>query len=179
MLTSLSQIAIIKSTIRGKEDNASMIQYKIAASEDIAGLMAIRLEMLREVNLLSKDYVFSEEFCSYSRDYFLNGQHTTVLAVDEEDEENGKTIGCASLCYIELMPTFSHPTGRRSHLMNVYTAPDYRAQGIARRMVEWLIEEAKCRGVTEISLDATASGRPLYRKLGFRDSEECMVLVLD
>ena len=179
MLTSLSPIAIIKSTIRGKENNDSMLQYKIATSADIAELMQIRLEMLREVNLLSKDYPFSEDSYSYSRDYFLNGQHTTVLAVDEKDEENGKTIGCATLCYIEMMPTFSHPTGRRSHLMNVYTAPDYRAQGIARRMVEWLIEEARRRGVTEISLDATASGRPLYRKLGFRDSAECMVLTLD
>ncbi|MBQ9902030.1 MAG: GNAT family N-acetyltransferase [Clostridia bacterium] len=159
-----------------------MIEYKIATSEDIAELMAIRLEMLREVNFLSKDYIFSEDFYSYSRDYFLNGQHTTVLAVDEKDEKNGeneKTIGCATLCYIEMMPTFSHPTGRRSHLMNVYTAPDYRVQGMARRMVEMLIEEAKRRGVTEISLDATASGRPLYRKLGFRESEECMVLVLE
>lgn len=155
-----------------------MIQYKTATSEDIAELMQIRLEMLREVNDLSPDYVFSEEFCLYSRDYFLNGQHTTVIAVDEKDEENGKTIGCATLCYIEMMPTFSHPTGRRSHLMNVYTAPDYRGQGIARRMVEMLIEEARRRGVTEISLDATTSGRPLYRKLGFQDSEECMVLVL-
>ena len=45
-------------------------------------------------------------------------------------------------------------------------------------MVEMLIEEARRRGVTEISLDATTSGRPLYRKLGFQDSEECMVLVL-
>ena len=152
MLTSLSPIAIIKSTIRGKENNDSMLQYKIATSADIAELMQIRLEMLREVNDLPPDYAFSEEFCSYSRDYFLNGQHTTVLAVDEKDEENGKTIGCATL---------------------------YRAQGIARRMVEWLIEEARRRGVTEISLDATASGRPLYRKLGFRDSAECMVLTLD
>ena len=152
-----------------------MIQYKIATSEDIAELMAIRLEMLREVNDLPPDYAFSEDFCTYSRDYFLSGQHTTVLAV----EEYGKAIGCATLCYMELMPTFSHPTGRRAHLMNVYTAPDYRGQGMARRMVEMLIEEARRRGVTEISLDATASGRPLYRKLGFRDSEECMVLTLD
>ena len=116
-----------------------MIQYKIATTEDIAELMTIRLEMLREVNILSKDYIFSEDFCVYSRDYFLNGLHTTVLAVDEKDEENGeneKTIGCASMCYIELIPTFSHPTGKRSHLMNVYTAPDYRGQGMARRMVE-------------------------------------------
>ena len=66
MLTSLSPIAIIKSTIRGKENNDSMLQYKIATSEDIAELMQIRLEMLREVNDLSPDYVFSEEFCLYS-----------------------------------------------------------------------------------------------------------------
>ena len=156
-----------------------MVQYKIATTEDIAELMTIRLEMLREVNDLPPDYAFSEEFCSYSRDYFLNGQHTTVLAVDEKDEENGKTIGCATLCYMEFMPTFSHPTGNRAHLMNVYTAPGYRGRGIALRMAAALIEEARRRGVTEISLDATASGRPLYRKLGFRDSAECMVLVLE
>ena len=84
-LTSLSLIAIIKISIRGKVSNDSMIQYKIANSEDIAELMQIRLEMLREVNFLSKDYPFSEDFYSYSRDYFLNGQHTTVLAVDKKD----------------------------------------------------------------------------------------------
>ena len=43
-------------------------------------------------------------------------------------------------------------------------------------MVSILIEEAWSRGVTEISLDATEAGRPLYRKLGFHDSGEYMVL---
>ena len=152
-----------------------MLQYKIANSENIAELMQIRLEMLREVNDLSKDYAFSEDFCIHSRDYYLNGQHTTVLAIDGE---NGVAVGCATLCYLQIMPTFSHPTGRRAHLMNVYTAPDYRGQGIARCMVEWLIEEARRKGVTEISLDATDDGRPLYKKVGFQDSEECMVLTL-
>ena len=51
-----------------------------------------------------------------------------------------------------------------------------RRQGIARRMVSMLIERAWNRGATEISLDATEAGRPLYRALGFRDSGECMVL---
>ena len=175
-MTFLFTIAIITISIRGKESNDAMIQYKIATTEDIAELMAIRLEMLREVNDLSKDYALSEEFCSYSREYFLNGNHTTVLVVDGDNE---KPIGCTTLCYLEIMPTFSHPTGRRAHLMNVYTAPNYRGQGIARCMVEMLIEEARRRGITEISLDATASGRPLYKKAGFQDSEECMVLTLE
>ena len=106
-----------------------------------------------------------------SRDYFLSGDHLTVLAIDGDD-----VIGCASMSFIRIMPTFDHPTRKRAHLMNVYTRNEYRRQGIARRMVQLLIEESWKAGVTEISLDATESGRPLYESLGFTDSTECMVL---
>ena len=63
--------------------------------------------------------------------------------------------------------------------MNVYTNSRYRRQGIAYQMVQMLIDEAKEKGVTEISLDATESGRPLYKRCGFVDSDECMVLNLN
>ena len=43
-------------------------------------------------------------------------------------------------------------------------------------MVRLLIDESWKAGATEISLDATESGRPLYESLGFIDSAECMVL---
>ena len=58
--------------------------------------------------------------------------------------------------------------------MNVYTAEGYRRQGIALRLVEALHAEAKARGVTEITLDATAEGRLLYAALGYQPSDECM-----
>ena len=60
--------------------------------------------------------------------------------------------------------------------MNVYTMEEWQRRGIARKMVTMLIEDAWSRGVTEITLDATEEGRPLYNKLGFTDSRECMVL---
>lgn len=45
-------------------------------------------------------------------------------------------------------------------------------------MLNTLIQEAKEKGVTEISLDTTEQGRALYKKCGFVESDECMVLDL-
>ena len=147
------------------------MEIRKANLNDIETLMDIRLEMLRVVNNLSADAEFDKVLVVSSREYFLHGDQTTVIAVD-----NGKTIGCASLSYINIMPTFDHPTGKRAHLMNVYTRSEYRRQGIARKMVEMLIEKTWEKVATEISLDATAMGRPLYESMGFTDSTECMVL---
>ena len=148
-----------------------MIEYRIATDNDIELLMSSRLEMLKVVNDLPQDYVYSDEIVNESRDYFLNGDQVTVLALDSD-----VVAGCASMSFMRIMPTFSHPTGKRAHLMNVYTRSDYRRQGIARKMVNMLIDETWKRGATEISLDATKMGRPLYESLGFTNSTECMVL---
>lgn len=148
-----------------------MIEFKIATNDDIELLMSSRLEMLKVVNDLPADYVYSDEIVNESRDYFLNGDQVTVLALDGDI-----VAGCASMSFMRIMPTFSHPTGKRAHLMNVYTRSEYRRQGIARKMVNMLIDETWKRGATEISLDATKMGRPLYESLGFTNSTECMVL---
>lgn len=149
-----------------------MINYINSKDTDIKYAMDIRLQMLEAVNGLPHGYKFSEELVENSRRYFEGDSHTTILAFDKVP------VACASMCYIEMMPTFSHVRGKRAHLMNVYTSPSYRRQGIAEKMLSMLIEEARLKEVTEISLDATQKGRPLYEKLGFKSSDECMTLVL-
>ena len=148
------------------------MEIRIADKQDIDLMMSSRLEMLKEVNSLDADYRYSESFVEESRRYFLEEDRTTILALDGEI-----VIGCATICYFSVMPTFSHPSGKRAHLMNEYTAKEYRKQGIGMKMVNILIDDAWNKGATEISLDATEAGRPLYKKCGFEDSEECMVLV--
>ena len=149
------------------------VDYKTATGDDMNLMMSSRLEMLRVVNDLDLSYEYSEEMIENSRKYFEDGDQTTVLAMDGE-----KVIGCATMSYITIMPTFSHPTGKRAHLMNVYTMKEWQRRGIAKKMVLMLIEDAKRRGATEVSLDATEEGRPLYYNVGFKDSDECMVLAL-
>lgn len=150
------------------------IIYRKTTKADMKILIKLRLEMLREVNGLSGEYEYDENFIFESRRYFESGEQTTVIASDGET-----LVGCASLSYTWIMPTFSHPTGNRAHLMNVYTRADYRRRGISKKMVEILIDEAKGNGVTEISLYATEMGRPLYESLGFKASDSCMVMDLE
>ncbi len=146
-----------------------------ATKNDIETLMKIRLEMLKEVNDLPANYVFDKSFVENCRKNFeCTGEtQTDVMCI-----ENGEPVACATLCYLSMMPTFSHPTGKRAHLMNVYVKKNFRRKGLAKKMLELLIEEAKTRDVTEISLDATEMGRPLYEAIGFCCNASAMTINL-
>ena len=67
---------------------------------------------------------------------------------------------------------------KRAHLMNVYVKKEFRRKGLAKKMLKLLIEEAKSRKVTEISLDATEKGRPLYESMGFSSNDSAMTMKL-
>lgn len=80
------------------------------------------------------------------------------------------------MSYFQVMPTVHNPTGQKAYLMNMYTAPQYRRQGVAAHTLALLVEDAHRRGVTAISLEATAMGRPLYERFGFVSMEHEMEL---
>lgn len=149
------------------EDNEAAIVRADASNEDAA--LRIRLDCLRAVGELPQEYNFAPEFVAATRDFLRTADQTTLLAMD-----NDVPIACATLCYKRCIPTLGHPTGKRAHIMNVYTAEGYRRQGIAKQLLLALHAEAEARGVTEITLDATDEGRKLYTALGYQASDECM-----
>lgn len=153
-----------------------MVKYVLYDNSDAViteKLIDIRLKTLREVFGHDDGYMFSDDIIETTKDYFLHGDHTTALAIEGEN-----IVACASCCYVRYMPTLDHPTGIRGHIMGVYTLPEYRRQGIAKKLMEMLIEKAKEVGVTELSLDATADGAKLYEQLGFNRNYESMNIIL-
>lgn len=145
-----------------------------ATKTDLDTVMNIRIEMLKVVNSLPENTSFDRELIDNTKSYFQKSCQTTVLAIEDKE-----AVGCGTICYVDIMPTWDHPTGKRAHIMNVYVRSEHRKKGIAFKMMERLIEEAKQKGVTEISLDATESGRPLYKKCGFVSTKEGMVLHIE
>lgn len=64
----------------------------------------------------------------------------------------------------------------KKYCLNMYTAPEYRRQGIAYQTLNLLVEAAKAKEITQIALEATNMGRPLYEKYGFMKMEDEMEL---
>ena len=79
-----------------------------------------------------------------------------------------------------LVPWLSRPADpepRRAWILNVYTEPEYRRRGIARRLMQTMVDWCRQAGFQSVSLHASEDGRPLYESMGFKPTEE-MKLVL-
>jgi ribosomal protein S18 acetylase RimI-like enzyme len=64
------------------------------------------------------------------------------------------------------------PGARRGNILNVYTRPDCRRQGLARRLTGAAVEWCRSHGIATVILHASDDGRALYRSLGFQPTNE-------
>ena len=149
-------------------------EYKRATMEDIDELVRTRIIVLRAANKLSDDEdmsVVEEESKAYDGRALETGEHIAYLVYD-----NGAFVGAGGVSFYQVMPTYHNPTGKKAYIMNMYTAPEYRRQGIAINTLDLLVKDAKEQGVLQIALEATDMGRPLYERYGFVKMEDKMEL---
>jgi GNAT superfamily N-acetyltransferase len=64
------------------------------------------------------------------------------------------------------------PCTQRAVILNVYTEAEYRKRGIARLVMETILEWLKQQGFRGVNLHASPEGRHLYEKLGFEATNE-------
>lgn len=141
------------------------LNYKKATLEDLEILTETRIEVLRAANQLSNDVDMSavkKESYLYYQEALANGTHTAYLVFDEDI-----FVGAGGISYFQVMPTYHNPTGKKAYIMNMYTRPDYRRNGIAFKTLDLLVMDARAKGISAISLEATEMGRPLYERYGF------------
>ncbi len=139
--------------------------YKRAGLDDLDLLTETRITVLRAANGLSESADMSEVEKT-SREYYeralADGSHTAYLVFDGD-----RFIGAGGVSYYSVMPTYHNTSGRKAYIMNMYTAPEYRRQGIAIKTLGLLVLDSLGRGITDIGLEATDMGRPLYERFGF------------
>ncbi len=144
-----------------------------ATEADLDLCLAARKAALRAIFGEISDAALEDVMANTSNYYKNNADHVTYFAFDED-----KLAACGSICFYQIMPSFQNPTGKKAFIINMYTHPDYRRQGLSLQLLDTLVHEAKERNISSIHLDATLMGKPVYAKYGFVPSESEMHLPL-
>lgn len=142
------------------------ITVRRAGSEDLALLVEWRMRVLREVfaEFPSPDWeALRASNTAYYEEHLSDGLHTACFALNE----TGEIVGCGGICYQYELPSPDNPGGLNGYLMNIYTVPKARGDGVAREVLNFLTADAKRKGAGKIYLESTDSARALYESAGF------------
>lgn len=64
------------------------------------------------------------------------------------------------------------PRPQRAFVVNMFTEPEHRRRGLARRLMDVMIDWCRADGMKTLYLHASDTGRPLYESLGFEPTNE-------
>ncbi len=138
-----------------------------AGKEDIAQLVEMRIGYLKvDCEDLTAEQI--ETIKDQLPEYFERQLGTGILAYAAE--EDGVLVSTVLMVVVEKPANPHFITGKTGTLLNVFTKPEYRRQGLAGKLIDLAIQDAKELNLSYIDLSASKDGYPLYKKLGFTES---------
>jgi len=87
-------------------------------------------------------------------------------------EHDGRVVAGGGIIMLPYHSSPRDPSPQRAWIVNMYTEPRYRRQGLARRLMDEMIGWCRGQGMTTVYLHASDEGRPLYESLGFTPTNE-------
>jgi GNAT superfamily N-acetyltransferase len=146
------------------------IMIRPAVLDDMEDLVRLRRLMFESMGHTDQAQLDASDVAAraYLLEALPNGIFRGWLAVTP----GGEAVGSGGAVIDRHPPGPGNLTGQAGYIMNIVTVPAYRRQGIARRMMETILSWLAEHDVQHVSLHATQVGRPLYRDLGFVDSNE-------
>ncbi len=147
----------------------SSIAYRRGELEDIEHLAKIRVDFLHEVIKIEQHdqkEILEQELYDYFYEAMSNKRIIFWLA-----EQDNQIVATSSLVIWDAPFGYRGlgKKGRRGYILNMFTAKSYRRKGIAHKLLEKLIVEARKLELEYLHLNATQDGQNVYERLGFRE----------
>lgn len=132
----------------------------------IKQLHSLTDKQVEELQTLMRELTSSVMVSAEMLQNAVSSDNTHLFAMVEED---GRIVGCASLC------VFNSPTGRKASVEDVVVLSSCRGQGYGKKLMEHVIDYAK-KELSPIDLHLTSnpkrvSANALYKAVGFEQRE--------
>jgi ribosomal protein S18 acetylase RimI-like enzyme len=145
-------------------------QYTIrpAVETDIPALVSLRRALFESMGC--QDPALTQVAQASSR-YFATalpqGEFRAWVA-----EADGEIIASGGLVIHAIPPTAYNLAGQEGYIMNMYTQPEWRRQGIGVAILRAILDYLQAQDIPLVSLHATPDGRRLYARCGFEPTNE-------
>lgn len=140
--------------------------FEKAVLKDISMLVDLRVAYLQE----DLGSVADDDLCvikSSLPGYYEKHLNDDLLVYVARDED--AVVSCAFLLIVEKPMSPSFITGKTGTVLNVYTKPEYRGRGYAKKLMTMMLEDAAAQNVSVVELKSTEDGYLLYKSVGFED----------
>jgi len=156
------------------------LTLRLATLDDIPILIKHRRGMFEDMATLNGERhhpsglaAMDAAYAPFARERLNDGRmQAWVITAGDQVAASG------AILYVDWLP---RPDGQKSvlaYVHSVYTEPDFRHRGLARRILQAMIDECRARSLPRLTLHASDMGRHLYDSLGFEPTNE-MRLTLD
>ncbi|MBC1238261.1 GNAT family N-acetyltransferase [Nostoc sp. 2RC] len=152
-----------------------MFNLRQANLQDLETLVQLRLELLREVGNIKVDCDntnLAKAIRKYLGEKIPSGEFLAWVA-----EVDSQIVATSGLVFFQRPPSNGNLSGIEAYVMNVYTIPMWRGQGIATAVLKEIITFVKTTEAKRLCLYATEDGKRLYEKLGLISTTKEMEIV--
>lgn len=143
--------------------------------EDVDSFWKLRLGLLKELGEICSDINLIELEQS-TKTFFLSSINKNLICYGVV--ENNEIISIVSLCLFDRIPYPENLKGKEGYILNVYTCPGFRRQGLAKLLLQEIIIYANNHNINKLWLNSSKYGKCLYSSLGFICKNDEMVLML-
>jgi len=143
-----------------------------ATQADIPALVSLRMGLFCEVGELS-DPLADLDLWQATSAYFSTTQ-ADDSARSWVAEVGDEVVASGTLALFVRPPYPGNLSGREAYLLNMYTLPAYRKQGMASALLDAMVAHASAEQLGKVWLHASEQGRPLYERMGFVANPACL-----
>jgi len=166
---------VMSASVQASTSQSKALEWKIrpAVVADIPALVELRLGMFESMEHPDPADLdrLRKQSIEYMHEKIPTGEYKSWVA-----DVNGQAVASGALVIRSAPPTIHNPRGLEGYIISVFTAPEWRKQGMARGIMNAIIDYLRENGIAKVTLRATEQGRPLYLSLGFAPDEREMAL---
>jgi GNAT superfamily N-acetyltransferase len=155
------------------ENKSTSYSIRPATLEDVSAIVPQRRGMLEELrngdmSLLETTLVAFEQWMIPR---MKSGEYLGWMALSPD----GQVVAGIGLWLQEWPPSLRSRSVLRGYILNVFTNPAHRKQGLARQLTQTALDYCRSKGIELVALHASQFGKPLYESLGFEPTTEMRI----